>query len=80
MQKHKKQHRDVDSEPPKTGMTRKGCVKVGLPVKGVSSGRVGSSLTGERALMRDENSFPFVCVVFNGNFGVQKYSAMYVFR
>ena len=24
------------------GMTRKGCVKVGLPVKGVSSGRVGS--------------------------------------
>ena len=43
MQKHKKQHRgDVDSEPPKTGMIRRGCVKVGLPVKGVSSGRVGS--------------------------------------
>ena len=30
--------------------------------------------------MRDGNSFPFVCVVFTGNFGVQKYSAMYVFR
>ena len=30
--------------------------------------------------MRDGNSFPFVCVVFTGNFGVLKYSAMYVFR
>ena len=30
--------------------------------------------------MRDGNSFPFVCVGFNGNFGVQKYSAVYVFR
>ena len=32
--------------------------------------------------MRDGNSLPFVCVGFNGNFGVQKYSAMYryVFR
>ena len=27
---------------PKIGMTKKGCVKVGLPVKGVISGRVGS--------------------------------------
>ena len=42
------------------GMTKKGCVKVGLPVKGVSSGRVGSWLTGERALRGDGNSFPFV--------------------
>ena len=45
-------------------------MKVGLPVMGVSSGRVGSSLTGERALMRDGNLFPFVCVCFTGNFGV----------
>ena len=30
--------------------------------------------------MRDGNSFPFVGVVFTGNFDVQKYSAMYVFR
>ena len=30
--------------------------------------------------MRDGNSFPLVCVVFNGNCGVQNYSAMYVFR
>ena len=30
--------------------------------------------------MRDGNSFPFVCVCFTVNFGVQKYSAMYVFR
>ena len=30
--------------------------------------------------MRDGNSFPFVYVGFNSNFGVQKYSAMYVFR
>ena len=30
--------------------------------------------------MGDGNSFPsFVCV-FSGNFGVRKYSAMYVFR
>ena len=27
---------------PKIGMTKKGCVKVGLPVKGVSNGSVGS--------------------------------------
>ena len=30
--------------------------------------------------MRDGNSFPLVCLVFTGNFGVQKYSAIYVFR
>ena len=30
--------------------------------------------------MGDGNSFPLVGVVFTGNFGVQKYSAMYVFR
>ena len=57
-------------------------MKVGLPVMGVSSGRVGSYLTGERALMRDGNSspFPFVCVRFTGNSGVREYNAMYVFR
>ena len=27
---------------PKIGMTKKGCVMVGLPVKGVSNGSVGS--------------------------------------
>ena len=27
---------------PKIGMTKKGCVKVGIPVKGVSNGSVGS--------------------------------------
>ena len=30
-------------------------MKVGLPVKGMSSGSVGSQLTGERALMGDGN-------------------------
>ena len=51
----------------------------GTPSDGVSNGSVGSLLTGKRALM-GENSFPsFVCV-FSGNFGVRKYSAMYVFR
>ena len=30
--------------------------------------------------MRDVNSFLFVCVCSTGNFGVRKYSAMYVFR
>ena len=34
--------RDMLSGPPKYGMTKKGCVKVGLPVKGVSNGSVGS--------------------------------------
>ena len=32
----------VDPGAPKIGMTKKGCVKVGLPVKGVSNGSVGS--------------------------------------
>ena len=36
---------------------------VGLPAKGVSDGS-GSWLTGERALMRDGNSFPLVCMCF----------------
>ena len=62
----------MPSGPPKNGMTKKGCVKVGLPVKGVSSGSVGSWLTGERTLMGDGNSFPLVCAVVTGNFGVQK--------
>ena len=39
------------------GMTKKECVKVGLPVKGVISGSVGSQLTGERALMGMETRF-----------------------
>ena len=30
--------------------------------------------------MGDGNSFPSVVCVFSGNFGVQKYSARYVFR
>ena len=30
--------------------------------------------------MRDGNSFPLVVCVFSDNFGVRKYSAMYVFR
>ena len=46
------------------GMTKKGCVKVGLPVKGVISGSVGSYLTGERTLMGAGNSFPLVVCVF----------------
>ena len=33
---------DVTPVTPKYGMTIKGCVKVGLPVKGVSNGSVGS--------------------------------------
>ena len=36
-------------------MTERGFVKVGLPVKGMSSGSVGSQLTGEQALMGDGN-------------------------
>ena len=36
-----------------SGMTRKGCVLVGPPRKGVSNGSVGSWLTGERVLMGD---------------------------
>ena len=43
MQKYKKAvQRGVPPAPPKSGITKKGCMKVGLPVKGVSSGRVGS--------------------------------------
>ena len=43
MLKYKKAvQRDVPSGQPKNGMTKKGCVKVGLQVKGVSSGSVGS--------------------------------------
>ena len=34
--------RDLTPLPPKSGMTKKGCVKVGLPDKGVISGSVGS--------------------------------------
>ena len=30
--------------------------------------------------MGDGNSFPLICAVVTGNFGGQKYSAMYVFR
>ena len=30
--------------------------------------------------MGDGTSFPSVVCVFSGNFGVRKYSAMYVFR
>ena len=33
---------DVTHVMPKYGMTIKGCVQVGLPVKGVSNGSVGS--------------------------------------
>ena len=33
---------DLTPGAPKIGMTKKGCVKVGLPVKGVSNGSVGS--------------------------------------
>ena len=33
---------DLNPGAPKIGMTKKGCVKVGLPVKGVISGSVGS--------------------------------------
>ena len=33
---------DVTPVTPKYGITIKGCVKVGLPVKGVSNGSVGS--------------------------------------
>ena len=36
---------------------------VGFPVKGVSDGS-GSWLARERALMRDGNLFPLVCVCF----------------
>ena len=45
-------------------------------MKGVSNGSVGSWLTGEQALMGDGNSFPLVCAVVTGDFGVQKYRAM----
>ena len=33
---------DLTPGVPKIGMTKKGCAKVGLPVKGVISGSVGS--------------------------------------
>ena len=33
---------DLTPGAPKIGMTKKGCVKVGLPMKGVSNGSVGS--------------------------------------
>ena len=33
---------DLTPRAPKIGMTKKGCVKVGLPEKGVRSGSVGS--------------------------------------
>ena len=33
-------------------------------MKVMSNGSVDSSLTGERALMGDGNSFPLVCVCF----------------
>ena len=33
---------DLTPGAPKIGMTKRGCVKVGLPVKGVSNGSVGS--------------------------------------
>ena len=41
---HKSTKSGTDLTPgaPKIGMTKKGCVKVGLPVKGVISGSVGS--------------------------------------
>ena len=39
-------------------------MEVGLPVKGVSNGSVGSKLAGERALMGDGNSFPLVVCAF----------------
>ena len=33
---------DLTPGAPQIGMTKKGCVKVGLPVKGVSNGSLGS--------------------------------------
>ena len=42
---HKVQERQQEQPTPvapKIGMTKKGCVMVGLPVKGVSNGSVGS--------------------------------------
>ena len=49
-------------------------------MKGAGNGSVGSWLTGKRALMGYGNSFPSVVCVFSGNFGIRKYSAMFVFR
>ena len=48
---------------------------MGLPVKGVSSGRVGSWLT-RTSIKGGWKLFSICCVVVTGNFGVQKYSAM----
>ena len=54
-QSKERPRRQLSPETPKLGMTRKGCVLVGPPRKGVSNGSVGSWLTGERALMGDGN-------------------------
>ena len=54
-------------------------MKARLPVKGVCGG-VGSWLTRERVVRGMETIFFGLCVCFTGNFGIRKYSDMYVFR